>query len=289
MVLIDKCCSTKNKLFEKISFNMKKAIFIAVIYLIVQLALFYIFSTVGMLLISNTMDVNAFAKTSAYYWTIGVTTIFTNLLLIMIVYFTVSKESLRPFKSYLLMPRGIDFIYSLLTFIVLMFVLNSISDLTNIRDTNKNLLDGMMHNWLCLFDILIVGSIANEICFRRGILGSLLRSPRFHHHAIIISAAIFALMQFNPASMLVAFVFGLFLGWIYRRTHSLVLPIIFDIINNLIGVLLNFFLGKDIKMISLFPNATVFYVCLGGCVLATFVFFRLMNKKMYRPCVVDDL
>jgi hypothetical protein len=89
--------------------------------------------------------------------------------------------------------------------------------------------------------------------------------------------------------MLVAFVFGLFLGWIYWRTHSLVLPILFDVINNLIGVLLNSFLGKDVKMISLFPNSTVFYLCLVGCFVATFVFFFLMKKKMYCPSVVDDL
>lgn len=268
---------------------MKKALFIAVIYLIIQLAMFFVFSTIGMLF-TNTMDSSVYVKnTTYYYWTLGIALIFTNVLLIMIIYFLVSKECEHPFGSYLTIPRSRDFVFSFLTFVFVIFVVNGLSEFTHLRDTHKEVIDGMMHNGLCLFDIVVVGSIANEFCFRRGILGSLLKSPRFHRYALVLSAVFFAVMQFNPGAMLAAFILGMFLGWLYIRTHSLILPIVFEVLNNLLAVVLGLIYGKNTTLVDFFPHEWVFYAALAFCCIASIVFWRLMDKKMHRSCVVEEL
>jgi glutamate-5-semialdehyde dehydrogenase len=78
---------------------------------------------------------------------------------------------------------------------------------------------------------VVIGPITEEIVFRgivlRGLLGRWRPWP-----AIIASAALFALMHFNPAQTPVALGLGIVLGWVYVRTRSLGLCILGHAINN---------------------------------------------------------
>jgi len=202
----------------------------------------------------------------------------------MFVYYIVRKDSKRPHLPSIMKFRGREFLLSLGTFLTLMFFINGVTELINVPDILKTQVDGMMHNSLCIFGITIVGPIAEEFCFRRGILGSLLASRKYHRYALFLSALVFGLIHLNPAQIGGAFLLGLFFGWLYIRTNSLVLPVIFHVLNNSISVVLGFIYGNNAKIIDRFPNTTSFYIVLSASVVVSLLLFRQMQKKMHSSC-----
>lgn len=86
---------------------------------------------------------------------------------------------------------------------------------------------------VCLFAPLV-----EEMVFRGAVLRSLLDGMKSRWGAIAVSALLFALVHMNPAQMPYAFLAGLFLGWIYSRTRSIVLGVAFHWVNNTLVYLL---------------------------------------------------
>ncbi len=80
---------------------------------------------------------------------------------------------------------------------------------------------------LCLFAPMI-----EEMIFRGAVLRTLLRSMHSRWGAIAISALLFALIHMNPAQMPGAFLAGLFLGWLFSRTGSILPGVVFHWVNN---------------------------------------------------------
>ncbi len=80
---------------------------------------------------------------------------------------------------------------------------------------------------LCLF-----APFVEEMVFRGAVLRKLLSTSRKPWAAITVSALLFALIHINPAQMPFAFVAGLFLGWMYWRTGSIVPGVVYHFVNN---------------------------------------------------------
>ena len=82
----------------------------------------------------------------------------------------------------------------------------------------------MMHQPLGYVAIGIFAPVAEEIVFRGAILRRLLAvgSPANPWIAITISALLFGLIHLNFAQGVHAFLMGLFLGWLYMRTRSII-------------------------------------------------------------------
>ena len=80
----------------------------------------------------------------------------------------------------------------------------------------------------------IIPAFVEEILFR----GTICRVLRIYGKgtAVIISALLFALMHTNIEQLLYTFVAGLFFGWIYVETKSIIAPILLHFVNNLISV-----------------------------------------------------
>lgn len=79
--------------------------------------------------------------------------------------------------------------------------------------------------------VVLVAPLTEEIIFRGLILrGLLARWPAWV--AIVVSAALFTVMHFNPAQAPIAFALGLVLGWTYARTRSLGLCVLGHALNN---------------------------------------------------------
>ena len=75
-------------------------------------------------------------------------------------------------------------------------------------------------SWQGLVLAVVIAPITEEILFRGIILRGLL--GRWNEWAaIFVSAALFALMHFNPAQAPIAFALGTVLGWVYVRTRSI--------------------------------------------------------------------
>ncbi|MBO4905488.1 MAG: CPBP family intramembrane metalloprotease [Bacteroidaceae bacterium] len=91
--------------------------------------------------------------------------------------------------------------------------------------------DQLLNTPLGLLTVCLIGPLAEEMIFRAGVLGSLLRSmsPLV---AIVLSASFFAIIHGNPAQMPAAFWLGLLLGWAFYSTQSLAAPLAIHIFNN---------------------------------------------------------
>ena len=86
--------------------------------------------------------------------------------------------------------------------------------------------------------ICIVGPIMEEIIMRRVILKEMAKATKSMWWGIIISSALFAIIHINPIQIVFAMPAGIFLGWIYCKTGSLLVPICIHIINNTISFVL---------------------------------------------------
>lgn len=86
--------------------------------------------------------------------------------------------------------------------------------------------------------VCIVGPIMEEIIMRRVILKEMAKATKSMWWGIIISSALFAIIHGNPIQIVFAMPAGIFLGWVYCKTGSLLVPICIHIINNTISFLL---------------------------------------------------
>ncbi|UYZ64535.1 CPBP family intramembrane glutamic endopeptidase [Hymenobacter weizhouensis] len=81
----------------------------------------------------------------------------------------------------------------------------------------------------------ISAPILEEVLFRGILLTGLLRNYR-PWVAIAQSALLFGLFHLNPVQIVSAGLMGLLLGWLYYRTHSLLLCIMVHALNNLLAL-----------------------------------------------------
>lgn len=91
---------------------------------------------------------------------------------------------------------------------------------------------GLISNDFGYFTICLFAPFIEEMIMRGAVLRTLLNTMRSKWGAIAVSAAIFSLIHMNPAQMPFAFVAGLFLGWLYSRTGSILPGVVFHWVNN---------------------------------------------------------
>ena len=81
----------------------------------------------------------------------------------------------------------------------------------------------------------VLGPVAEEMAFRGGVLGSLLKWEKIEGKpwaAILISALLFSIAHLNPAQAPVTFILGILAGWLYFRTESLIPGMLLHVLNN---------------------------------------------------------
>ena len=132
----------------------------------------------------------------------------------------------------------------------------------------------MMHQPLGYVVIGIFVPLAEEIVFRGAILRRLLAvgSPANSWIAITISALLFGLSHLNFAEGVHAFLMGLFLGWLYMRTRSIIPGIAFHWVNNSIVYLLaNIMPGYENASLRELANGStqtlLLYIIFSLCIL----------------------
>ncbi|WPQ62656.1 type II CAAX endopeptidase family protein [Chitinophaga sancti] len=146
--------------------------------------------------------------------------------------------------------------------------LERVSSLVPMPDSVAEFFDDLFKNDIfSIIMISVVAPILEETLCRGIVLKGLLQnySPR---KAILYSALFFALIHLNPWQSLPAFFAGLFLGWVYYKTRSVIPGIIVHAVSNTTFVLFLFL-----------PKAQQDYLGLLGlplylvvCVLAIIVF-----------------
>lgn len=120
-------------------------------------------------------------------------------------------------------------------------------------DTASEALLKMVHTTGGYFAIAILAPLAEEIVFRGAIVGRLAQVAKNRWAAILVSALLFALVHGNPVQMPHAFVIGVFLGWLFLRTGSIIPGVVFHWMNNTIAYFLTLFMpDPDMKIVELY-------------------------------------
>lgn len=107
----------------------------------------------------------------------------------------------------------------------------------NVDDVLKNMLSEEMPLWLTLLAFAIAPAICEELAFRGFVLSGFNNKKRTWL-AIVLSSAAFGIMHMVPYQVFNAFLMGLVLGMLAIRGNSLLVCILFHVINNSVSVLL---------------------------------------------------
>jgi membrane protease YdiL (CAAX protease family) len=143
-------------------------------------------------------------------------------------------------------------IYTTLVFIGFTIVLSEIDNLLNLilpmPEFLKKIFADSISNKSVALCIIVVGIIAPvfEEFFFRGLLLNGFVNNYSIRKSIILSSLLFGLVHLNPWQFVSALIIGIFLGWIYLRTKSLLLNIYFHVIFNSFSLINYYF--KVIKI-----------------------------------------
>lgn len=162
-------------------------------------------------------------------------------------------------------------------------LLNEKLDLPNLIETEMGVL---CHTFWGVLAITIIGPIVEELVFREGIIGYLIRRGQHRWVAIIFSSLMFGIIHLNPAQVPFAFIMGIVLGVVYVKSHSIVLTSIIHILNNTIAVVEIILLGEranDLSYAELLGGSGIAWVyiiiCTGLCVLFLLEFWKQYHRK----------
>ncbi|MCI1778665.1 MAG: CPBP family intramembrane metalloprotease [Bacteroidales bacterium] len=129
----------------------------------------------------------------------------------------------------------------------LSLVCEPLGSIFEMPDQFKELFSKISGDGFWSFLSIVIAAPVLEEFLLRGIIERGLLKYKTPAAAIIWSAFFFALIHMNPWQSIVAFFFGLFLGWIYWRTHSLLATIFIHAVNN----------GTSFMIMLLFPDLPV--------------------------------
>ena len=126
--------------------------------------------------------------------------------------------------------------------------------------------------FLSVFGDMLIPAICEELLCRYAVLKLL--SPYGKGGAVFVSAFLFAFMHANFYQMPYAFFAGLMLASLTLASKSMVVPIIFHVLNNLVSVAL-FYLPQSLDM----------YICLALIALLPISFILALRRGVYSECV----
>ena len=129
--------------------------------------------------------------------------------------------------------------------------LDLLSELISLPNIVEDQMIGMCREPWGILAIAIGAPIGEEIMFRWGIMGHLLRRNSSVPTAILVSAVLFGLMHMNPAQVFFAAAMGIMLGILYWRSGNILWPIILHVLNNSVACLQVWLLGDKVKEYSL--------------------------------------
>lgn len=147
-------------------------------------------------------------------------------------------------------------IFLSIPFIVIVNLLQEIL-LPDIPDFAKASFEKLIYNPLGILFICLLGPLSEELLFRGGVQADL--STYFRRNSylpVFISALIFSLAHMNPAQLPAAFVLGLFLGYAYWLTGSILTPLFIHVVNNSLAVVLFLLSPTDESLVSFFGGPT---------------------------------
>lgn len=116
--------------------------------------------------------------------------------------------------------------------LALSFVTEPLSSWLPMPQSIKEIFEKILNNSFWAFITTVIAAPVMEEFLLRGIIERGLLKHTTPMRAILWSAFFFAVIHLNPWQAIGAFIAGIFLGWVYWRTHSLVACIFMHAVNN---------------------------------------------------------
>ena len=205
------------------------------IFVVTQIVVTAIFMIAG---IAHGMDMN-----TAVNSTLGPALLISDLLVIIILLILKYCSFKELFKT---VPADVLLI-SVVFALCGMFAVDILSSAFNIPNNLEEQFKAMSGTVTGFLGICIVGPVMEEIIMRRVILKEMEKATKSMWLGIIISSALFAIIHINPIQVVFAMPAGLFLGWLYCKTGSLLVPICIHILNNTISFI-TMSVGADVEI-----------------------------------------
>ena len=122
--------------------------------------------------------------------------------------------------------------------------------------------------WLSILTIALLPAVFEELLFR-GVIFNSFNKKYDVVIAVFVSALLFGVYHMNWIQGIYAFIFGLALAYMYFKSNSLFVPIIFHFINNLISTLVTYY-DLVINIDSIF---NIFFIlsAIGLLILAIYI------------------
>ncbi len=138
-------------------------------------------------------------------------------------------------------------LFSILATMTVGIITDPLTSLIQMPDSIRKIFEELMQfSVISIITTVIAAPVVEELLLR----GVMARGMFFHTtpvRAILWSAFFFAFIHLNPWQAIPAFIIGIFLGWIYWRTHSLKACIFIHFANN----------GLAMLFATLFPDIKV--------------------------------
>ncbi|MBO4451623.1 MAG: CPBP family intramembrane metalloprotease [Bacteroidaceae bacterium] len=114
-----------------------------------------------------------------------------------------------------------------------------------VKDTLEDTMQELVNNPIGILTIVLIGPLTEEIIFRHGILGGMLRRGVNPWIAILVSSLLFGIIHWNPIQILFATALGVMLGILYTKSQSIIPSLIYHIINNGFAVTVMLITGNE--------------------------------------------
>ena len=176
-----------------------------------------------------------------------------------------------------------------LILVAISFVIEPLSSAIPMPDSIKAIFEKAFVDsplWDMIVSTCILAPLLEEFLCRGMMLRGMLTQMK-PWKAIAWSAFLFAFMHLNPWQAIPAFLIGLFLGWVYWRTHSLWATIFLHCLNNSLSTLISRIwpdMPVDAGWKDLLPPNLYWFVYAGAAVLMV-VLFYLLHEKTVSPQV----
>jgi len=162
-----------------------------------------------------------------------------------------------------------------------------LSEIVNLPNMIEDMMIGLAKNFWGILGVAVIGPVMEELVFREGICGHLMRNGFTPWRAIWISAILFGIIHFNPAQVPFAILMGVILGVIYAKTGNIVLTSIIHILNNSIALIEVNVLGDKVFDFSMVEWIGGKYVA-GACIIVGFAGCAYLLTKFWENSLTPN-
>jgi uncharacterized protein len=195
--------------------------------------------------------------------------------------------NIKSFNLKIEKPRILPFI--IVGSVVLLFgIADPIGNIIPMPDSfKKSIMDFGSQTGVFAFLLLVIAApVLEELLFRGIILDGLLKnySPIT---AILISSLLFGIAHLNPWSFINGLFIGIFSGWVYFKTRSVLPSIIIHASANLSGFLFKYFVDVNSMMndslVKIYGGVTNLILSIVGSIIIVSICIYFLIRELYLP------